>query len=751
MLLLWASSLPAQTTYYYTWGGAETGPQSALTETDNTSDNLWAIRSGGCTEGSLIAQFLEAVDGTETCPDLALTIPRGSIDAGSYGVYQINSTGADFKYHCNVNGNVRGEYRNSDIMDEWKLIGMGRSDADTDIIVNAHHEQGSASNGRTRLDAVKIVRMDDFYYIWGGDETSPQDVLSWDWIGPPSYDMRYQVRDDLPLDDPEIYAHEGNLPLVFLELDLIESQYDGQSGTTPDLVMTIPGDSVPAGTYSLLAYNGGLGYWGYEIRTPGDYSTKSEFVSAFATPRLPEDEAADFEWLSEYAEWVIYTASGFLENPYYPGETFLTIVPDAGWGYGRVYYADYFDAIYSRLVPHELIRQTVGDYLIPRYPEKWLGLREEGWYVDPNLPPAGKEGWTEENPQFNVKAVYLHYKLSGSTEIFVEHEETIRRYILEHPGYFTQANGIIYFSEDEVLSITKRGYGFYDVVPSVGYNLFATLLLWEAYEEMAELYSATGNPERYGEFKVLADQIKENLLGVFWNEEEELLFSATEINRQSDIWGSAFAVSIGILPDEYADKVSHSLERVYDDVVWRGQIRHMIESGGWESALVGVNWYQNGGYWGTATGWFVKALHRTNSALALQTARDAIDDYRNRCAYEFVHPTGAANLCHYVSNVGLLVGTLIDLGYMEPRVSDLWDGGPDQPSMEGWITINETGDPGWMECGIFSHEGSADIVIESRPRNVHHTDRYWMWAVRLVPEPSLTATTDITHAFWELY
>lgn len=395
----------------------------------------------------------------------------------------------------------------------------------------------------------------------------------------------------------------------------------------------------------------------------------------------------DLEWFSRYTEMVIYMASDYIANPYSPGESFLTITPDGAWHYQRIYYADFFDGMSSGLVPVELTHHTISDYLIPRYPEKWLGLREEGWSTgDQSIPPASRQGWTEENPQFNVKCVYLQYKLSGSAELFEKHEETIRRYILEHPGFFTKENGILSFTEEEVRSkdFVKRGYGFYDNVGLVGYNLFATLLLWESYTQMIELYAVTGNKERESEFKGLADTIGENLLEVFWNKDDELLFAATEINRQSDIWGSAFAVSIGILSDEYADKASRSLDRVYDNVVWRGQIRHMIEENGWElyfggdgspSKIKGLNRYQNGGYWGTATGWFVKALHRTNPERACQTVTDAIADYRSRGAYECVHPDGDyTKVIHYVSNVGLLMGALIDLGYLEPRVSHAWDG-----------------------------------------------------------------------------
>ncbi len=76
--------------------------------------------------------------------------------------------------------------------------------------------------------------------------------------------------------------------------------------------------------------------------------------------------------------------------------------------------------------------------------------------------------------------------------------------------------------------------------------------------------------------------------------------------------------------------------RNYDSIVFRGQVRQMIEPEGWECAepeFSPLGRYQNGAYWGTASGWIFRAIRRTEQDLAEQMMRELIADYRQRGAY----------------------------------------------------------------------------------------------------------------------
>jgi len=384
----------------------------------------------------------------------------------------------------------------------------------------------------------------------------------------------------------------------------------------------------------------------------------------------------NLEWLKKYAFTVFYLASEYKDNPYRPGEKFLAIYPDGTGNYTTVYCSDYYHALESGMIPLEEMKTAIGDFLIPHYAENYLGLRKEGWQHSRIAGPLSKEGWTEENPQFLIKNVYLYFQNSGDLELFKKNKEILETYIKVHPSFFQKENGLIYFEKKDVFDpvFRKRGYGFYDTVLLSGYVLFPTLLYWEAYHAIASLFQACGEPEKRNYFLSLADKIQKNIKSVFWDEEKGLLLAATETCRQGDVWGSAYAVCIGIVDEETSIKISQTLARYYPSITWRGQVHHMVEPEGWEKVDVScpeyspkrVNRYQNGAFWGHATGWLFTALLKTDRELAERLLLEVIEEYKSRGAYECVHPDGNYTKClHYTTNLGILINALVKSGYIE--------------------------------------------------------------------------------------
>ena len=66
----------------------------------------------------------------------------------------------------------------------------------------------------------------------------------------------------------------------------------------------------------------------------------------------------------------------------------------------------------------------------------------------------------------------------------------------------------------------------------------------------------------------------------------------------------------------------------------RGNIRHILtsddfsDSTAWESSIARRNYYQNGAYWGTPTGWVCYAIAKTDVATARKLAKEYVDDLR---------------------------------------------------------------------------------------------------------------------------
>ena len=100
-----------------------------------------------------------------------------------------------------------------------------------------------------------------------------------------------------------------------------------------------------------------------------------------------------------------------------------------------------------------------------------------------------KHGWTESNPQDLARLFWVYWKLSDDLSLFERHHQLVDDYLVKHTGFYQKENGLVWLDEKDVMDpqFKKQGYGFYDCVQSTGYNLFASLLLWDAYMGMGEI------------------------------------------------------------------------------------------------------------------------------------------------------------------------------------------------------------------------------------------------------------------------
>lgn len=404
----------------------------------------------------------------------------------------------------------------------------------------------------------------------------------------------------------------------------------------------------------------------------------------------------DVAWFRKYARALLFLASEERENPFRPGSLCYPVLPDGSGCYRDPFISDYYNALETRLVPLAQARTTIAEYFIPQYALGWMraGVRDasgdaferygidgdiwdsEGIHRYPFRPDEPqKEGWSEESPQFLVKNCHEYWRQSGDISLFEENHEVVQQYLLGHPRPFIRDNGIVHFEEADVLdeAFRKRGYGFFDTILLSGYVCFPTLLYWEAYRQIAELFGRIGEFERQSHFLSIAETVRQHFLEVFWDERSQLLLAATGMNRQPAIWDSAYAVCTGILADGVADRISASLARNYSTVVFQGQVRQMIEPDGWRRVFRThreVNRYQNGAYWGTASGWVFRAIGRTDPALAERMANDLIAFYRREGAYECVYPDGYRKCLHYVASVGTMLRALMEEGYLDVEHSE---------------------------------------------------------------------------------
>ena len=178
-----------------------------------------------------------------------------------------------------------------------------------------------------------------------------------------------------------------------------------------------------------------------------------------------------------------------------------------------------------------------------------------------------------------------------------------------------------------VVNQTRSSYGFTDLVPKIGDDLFCSLLLIRADREMADLFTAVGANDMAATWQANANQLAATVRAVFWNAQTGLFNAATIQDVQPDIWGSAFAVYLGVTTPDESLSIANYFMNNYSSIVDRGQLRELPGGMYWQNMPGPRDTYQNGGYWATPIGWFVYTLDEVDPQLADQTVLDMVQDF----------------------------------------------------------------------------------------------------------------------------
>jgi hypothetical protein len=174
------------------------------------------------------------------------------------------------------------------------------------------------------------------------------------------------------------------------------------------------------------------------------------------------------------------------------------------------------------------------------------------------------------------------------------------------------------------------GFGFQDSVYLLGSMSFATLLRYRAARQLSGLCRAKGRVRPAAAYTQTARNIAAHLVPVFIDpaNRDGWLLAATELGKQPDVWATLFALHLGALPTEAADRarktVAAAVRAPGNTIEYQGAVRHVpsdryyLPNQCWEAGVGRVNTYQSGAFWHTPTGWLIEALQATDPALARQ-------------------------------------------------------------------------------------------------------------------------------------
>lgn len=392
-----------------------------------------------------------------------------------------------------------------------------------------------------------------------------------------------------------------------------------------------------------------LGWWAAMVLALASAGFAAE-TNAPATPggvKSPTTLAEATAWLEQRSTQMIRdcrrtTASGITAFP-----------PQVGGGYEAFWLRDYAYMLEGNLAaftPQEL-KDACRFFL--------KGQRADGAMVDCikfdgtpcYMPGYGTIGVNPvaDGSQFAVSVAWHTFQRTRDTQFVAEALEPLTKGMRAVPR--NPATGLVHIRPGKPLD--RASYGFTDSIRKQGDELFCSLLYVQACRRMADLADAAGRQPAAEAWRAEAQTVTASVRSTFWDMETGLYRATTAVCRQPDIWGSVFAVYLGVATQEQSLAVARACQRLHAGIVKRGQLRHLPAGMNWEDTDTAPGTYQNGAFWATPVGWYVYALDLVDPALADRTVVELVRDFiatrdENECVND-----GYANVSHYVASTTL--------------------------------------------------------------------------------------------------
>lgn len=362
--------------------------------------------------------------------------------------------------------------------------------------------------------------------------------------------------------------------------------------------------------------------------TPGPI-TATHDTPVVTTPMPPPSTpvanlAQAVQWLEREAHRVIRASL----RPMKDGTS--AFPPQVGIGYEAFWLRDYAYCLEGSIGSFSVKELTDACRLFVRH------VREDGAGVDcvkfdgtpiykPGYGSMGKEPVTD-GPAFTVGVVYRTWRRTKDELLRKESVPVLVRtmnYLPRNP-----TNGLVHIAAPG----ERCPYGFTDSIPKSGDQLFDSLLAVLAYRQLGELSDDS-------QWRRESDRVAESVRAVFWDKEIGLFRATTGNCNVPDIWGSAFAVYLGVATKGQSVAVARYFKEHYGEIVKAGQVRHLPGFMDWQGRQTEANGgvYQSGAFWGTPVGWFVYALDRVDAALADKTIVDMVQYYQEHGTCEWMN------------------------------------------------------------------------------------------------------------------
>jgi len=236
---------------------------------------------------------------------------------------------------------------------------------------------------------------------------------------------------------------------------------------------------------------------------------------------------------------------------------------------------------------------------------------------------------------FFIDMAYFYTKNSASTQLLNEKIKGVALIDWLEIAYKTpptKQDGVMVYATEDFRGVD---YGFRDVITITGELCMPSLLKCKASLELAELFDLLKKKDKAADYRKKAGRLKDEIPQRF-SDSRGMLLASTGRSKHADIWSTGMAIYYGVLGEEQGLNASRVITEGYKKGLLSKSvnIRHIqigedfSEKSAWEKSLVRKGDYQNGGYWGTPTGWVCFAMAKTDPDAARQLAKEYIDNLR---------------------------------------------------------------------------------------------------------------------------
>ena len=256
-----------------------------------------------------------------------------------------------------------------------------------------------------------------------------------------------------------------------------------------------------------------------------------------------------------------------------------------------------------------------------------------------------------DSPLFFAKLVRAYLRCGGEAgwlaEIFSVLERTFATVPVE------ASTGLVWIDPAH----PHTAYGFTDTIAITGRHLFCSLLRFEAAEILAEVARRLDHREPVECYTAEAARIRASLEHL-WSPEHAMYLAGSVDCCQTDVWGSAYAGAIGALDPARRRLVADTLHARRERFLLRGQVRHLLLPEFWQRRVVVAEWtepgtFQNGPYWGTASGWMAEMFELAAPGTGVALLRELVADFEANGIWECIGPDGYARVANNLSSACL--------------------------------------------------------------------------------------------------